>query len=236
MKKIKILGVIPARGGSKGIPRKNLAPLAGKPLLAFTLEAAKSAKTLDRFVVSTNDPAIAEFSLKSGVNVILRPDDLSDDFATTQSVLIHAVEELKKKDYNPDAVMTLQPTSPLRRGEHIDKAARLFMKDKKADSLVSCVKVPLAFHPSSLMKINSKGYLECLERKTSTTRRQDKAPTFARNGAAIYITKTKRLKEYIFGGRCILFLMEEKESIDINEPIDLVNANNILNQIENKAS
>lgn len=224
MKKIKFLGVIPARGGSKGIPRKNLAPLAGKPLLFFTLEAAKAAKHLDQFVVSTNDPCIADFSLKNGVKVIYRPDNLSDDFATTQSVLIHAVEEMKKIGYLPDAVVTLQPTSPMRKSEHIDEATELFMKDKQAESLVSCVKVPLAFHPSSQMKMNKNGYLECILDKNTSTRRQDKFTVFARNGAAIYITKTNCLDKYIFGGRCILYLMSDLDSIDINEPSDLAQA------------
>jgi CMP-N-acetylneuraminic acid synthetase len=116
-----ILGVIPARGGSKGIPRKNLKMIAGKPLIVWSIEAAKRSKKMDRFVVSTEDAEIAEVSKKAGAEVLWRPKELADDGATTIAVLQHIVRQEK-----PDTLVLLQPTSPIRIGGIIDKAIERF--------------------------------------------------------------------------------------------------------------
>jgi len=112
-----ILGVIPARGGSKGVPRKNIRPIAGKPLIVWSIEAAKRSELLDRFVVSTEDPEIASLSRKAGAEVLPRPPELASDGATTLAVLQHVVETLK-----PETIVLLQPTSPIRIHGLIDKA------------------------------------------------------------------------------------------------------------------
>jgi len=225
---VRILAVVPARGGSKGIPRKNLVYLAGKPLLAYTLEAAKLAHRLDRLVVSTDDHEIAKFSQRYGVETILRPSILADDYASTQSVLLHVIDKLCEQGYRPDAVMTLQPTSPLRTTAHINEAINLFLADPEADSLVSCIEVPHQYAPMSLMRKTSRGYLEPLWKGLPASRRQDKELLFARNGAAIYITKTERLPEYIYGGRLLPYQMKRSESIDIDSPDDLIEVERYL--------
>lgn len=126
-----ILGITPARGGSKGIPRKNLSPLVGKPLVAWTIEAATASRLLDRYVVSTEDPEIAEVSRQYGVEVINRPNELAKDDVPTLPVLQHALTQIPA-----DTVVVLQATSPIRDMDLIDRCIRRFL-DTKADSLAT---------------------------------------------------------------------------------------------------
>lgn len=226
---MRFLSVIPARGGSKGVPRKNIRLLAGKPLIAHTIEAAKGARQVDRVVVSTDDQEIADISASLGAEVLMRPAELAVDNAPTLPVLQHVVRLLKQQAYAPDAVITLQPTSPLRVSRHIDEAAALFATDQTADSLVSCISVPHIFHPLSVMRRGPEGYLEPYITQTDQpNRRQDKPAVFARNGAAIYITRTERLEHYIFGGRLIAYEMPARESIDIDDMNDFSRAEALL--------
>lgn len=226
---MRLLAVIPARGGSKGVPRKNLRLLAGRPLVAWSIAAAREAAGVDRVVVSTDDAEIAAVSRSFGAEVMMRPPELARDDSPTLAALRHVVETLEAAEgYRPDAVLTLQPTSPLRTARHIDEAAALFAADPAADSLVSCVPVPHIFHPRSVMKQDADGYLVPYLADPQPTRRQDKEPVFARNGAAVYITRTARLAEFVFGGRLIAYMMDEESSIDIDAEADLVRAEEIL--------
>ena len=225
---MRLLAVIPARGGSKGVPMKNTRPLAGKPLIAYTIEAARAARSIERFVVSTEDEKIARVSRKLGAEVIMRPPGLAGDTTPTLPVLQHAVDALEKQNHSYDAVVTLQPTSPLRLAGHIDEAAAIFAADSTADSLVSCLEVPHIFHPRSVMRLNSDGYLEPYLDSRQPLRRQDKETVFARNGAAIYITRIHRLSDYIFGGRLIAYPMASEVSMDIDDMADFAAAETIL--------
>lgn len=214
MKKLKILGIIPARGGSKGIPRKNIKLLNGKPLIQYTIDVAM-ASNLDKIVVSTEDLEIKEISESLGIEVVLRDESLACDYAKTKDVLLSVVEKLDEKF---DAVMTLQPTSPFRKVHHINESIEIFSLDNNADSLVSIVDVAHNMIPESIMEKNDEGYLESfLEHEHINLRRQDKPKYYARNGAAVYITKVNRLKNYIFGGNLIGYPMNKVESIDIDD-------------------
>lgn len=221
---LRVLAIVPARGGSKGIPRKNLCVVAGNPLILWTIEAALASRLLDRVVVSTDDEEIAQVSRAAGVEVLMRPASLAADQTPTLPVLQHVVRQLEEDEaYRPDAVMTLQPTSPLRRASHIDEAIEMFSGDAGADSLVSVVQVPHQFHPLSVMRLGAEGYLEnYLEQDRTPTRRQDKEMVFARNGAAIYITRTERLSDFVFGGRLLPLRMTAEDSLDVDEPRDLL--------------
>ncbi len=221
---MRLLAVIPARGGSKGIPKKNIALLAGKPLIEYTILAAQAAKGIDRIIVSTDSHEIKAVCELLGIEVLLRPAHLSSDLASTKDVLLHVIDALSGEGYVPDAVITLQPTSPLRTANHINEALDLFLADPLAESLVSCVKVPHIYYPYSVMKKNNKGYLEPLINEQQPTRRQDKQPFFARNGAAIYITRTDRLVNFIYGGRLLPYMMHDFFSLDIDEECDLIEA------------
>ena len=152
---MEILGVIPARGGSKGIRRKNLALLGGRPLIAHTCDAARGSRALARVIVSTDDDEIAAEALRLGVEVpFLRPRTLAGDDTPMIDVLVDLLSTLAgRESYRPDAVALLQPTSPFRRAAHVDAAVDVF-RASGADSVVSVVSVPHQFTPSSLMELH----------------------------------------------------------------------------------
>jgi CMP-N-acetylneuraminic acid synthetase len=225
---VRLIAIIPARGGSKGIPRKNMYPLCGRPLIAYSIDAARQSRAIERTVVSTDDAEIAEISRGLGAEVRMRPAALAADDTPTRDVLAHVVAKLAAESCVCDAVVTLQPTSPLRTSRHIDEAAALFAADPRADSLVSCTDVPHVFHPLSVMRRSQEGYLEPYFPVPQPHRRQDKPPAFARNGAAIYITRTGRLAEYVFGGRLLPYRMDAESSVDIDTLDDLHAAERIL--------
>jgi len=224
-----LLAIIPARGGSKGVPRKNIRSVAGKPLIAWSIEAAKSSTSVSRVIVSTEDPEIAKIAQDFGAEVLTRPADLARDETPTLPVLQHVVDHLKStENWQSQAVLTLQPTSPLRTAQHIDEAWSLFASDPHSDSLVSCLEVPHIFHPRSVMRLSQTGYLEPWLSEPQPTRRQDKETVYARNGAAIYITRTERLVDFVFGGCIIPYKMSEQDSIDIDTEDDLLKAEALL--------
>lgn len=217
---MKTLGIIPARGGSKGIPKKNIKLLNGKPLIAYTLEAALSS-TIDRVVVSSDCQEIARVAKQFGVEVIIRPSELAKDSAPTLPVLQHIVNNINETF---DAVVTLQPTSPLRVTKHINEAIELFKNDDMADSLVSVIEVPHNYMPEKLMDIKGKYLVGNSEAK----RRQEINRAYARNGAAIYITNASRLDKYIFGGNILPYYMSKIDSIDVDELEDWEIVNRII--------
>jgi CMP-N,N'-diacetyllegionaminic acid synthase len=207
-----ILGVIPARCMSKGIPKKNIKLLNGKPLIAYTIEAALASK-LDRIIVSTDCEEVAEVSIRYGAGILMRAEILAQDTTPTLSVLQDIMSNI---DVKYDAVMTLQPTSPFRTTKHINEAIEIFSGDKEADSLVSAVKVPHNFMPEKLMGYDSL----YLSGSSEVIRRQDIKTMYARNGAAIYITKFEKLDEYIFGGKIVPYFMKKIDSFDIDDMED----------------
>ena len=134
---VEILGIIPARGGSKGIKRKNLKEILGKPLVAYSIEAGLNSKLITKVVVSTEDSEIKEISLKYGAEVIDRPIELAKDETKTAPVMKHVLNELEKDGYKPNYVVLLQPTSPQRNSEFLDKALEFFFENKEYDSCFS---------------------------------------------------------------------------------------------------
>lgn len=215
-----ILGIIPARGGSKGIPNKNIKLLNGKPLIAYTIEAALASQ-LDRVIVSTDCNIIAKVAKKYGAEVAIRSAKLAQDDTPTLPVLQDLVSELEEVY---DAIMTLQPTSPLRKFCHINEAITLFQNDAKADSLVSVVDVPHNYSPEKLMFLKE-GYLQG---SSVVKRRQEIDVAYARNGSAIYITRTPHLKDYIFGGNILPYFMSKISSFDIDDMEDWVICEKII--------
>ena len=219
----KFLAIIPARGDSKRIPRKNIALLDGKPLIQYTIEAARGCPLIDRIVVSTEDAEVAEVAKALGAEVpCLRPQELAQDNTYTLPVLQHMMAYLQEEqDYQPWAVVTLQPTSPLRTSQHLTQAIELFLGDEQADSLVSVVQAPHNMIPQSLMKLEGPYLKNYLEQESLVLRSQDKPVLYARNGAAIYITRADKLKDYIFGGNTLHFIMPKMSSFDIDNLEDL---------------
>jgi CMP-N-acetylneuraminic acid synthetase len=225
-----IVAVIPARGGSKGIPRKNLARVAGRPLIAYAIDAARNAASVDRVLVSTDDGEIANAAREMGVEApFLRPPALADDTAPMLAVLEHALAWLESQGVAVEALVLLQPTSPLRRAEHIDEAVALF-RSSSATSVVSVVEVPHQFNPVSVMKLSAQGALTpFLGDQAVVTRRQDKPKAYARNGPAVLVCHPDTLRSgELYGLSCRPYFMLEKDSLDIDTPQDLILAEEAL--------
>src|SRR5258707_10081177 len=180
-----IVGLIPARGGSKSIPRKNLALVAGRPLLAYTAQAALGAAGLDRVILSTDDGEIAAAGRSLGLDVpFLRPAALAGDEAGMVPVMRHMLDWLAEEGIAEATLVLLQPTSPLRQARHIDEAVALLL-DSGAETVVSVVEVPHNFTPASVMTRHADGRLTPFLPGPPILRRQDKPRVLARNGPAI---------------------------------------------------
>ncbi len=222
------LGVVPARGGSKGIPHKNTQLLAGRPLLAYTADAARASQRLSRTIVSTEDPLIADAARAVGLEVpFVRPAGLAADATPMLPVLQHAVQTLGESGFAADIVVLLQPTSPLRRAEHIDRAIDL-LRSTGADSVVSVVEVPHQFNPVSVMQLTG-DRLQPFLPGPQILRRQDKPRVYARNGPAVLAVKTAVLvKGSLYGEDSRALVMEEDESLDIDTPSDLERAETLI--------
>ncbi len=219
---MRIIGVVPARGGSKGLPGKHLRPLAGRPLIAWTFDAARASRMLDRVVLSTDDDAIAQVAREHGVEVpFMRPATLATDDAPMLDVLVHAVSELTAAGDAPDAVVLLQPTSPLRTAAHIDDAVRL-LESSGADAVVSVVPVPHRFNPVSVMRLDGDRLLPVTD-GPAVTRRQDKPLVYARNGPAVVAVRTHVLVDgrSLYGRDTRALPMSEPDSVDIDTEWDL---------------
>jgi CMP-N,N'-diacetyllegionaminic acid synthase len=226
---MKILGLIPARGGSKGIPRKNIAPLAGRPLIAWTIEAALRAEGLGRIVVSTDDDEIAEVAARAGAEVpFRRPAEFSADSSEALPVIRHAIEQIDAQGWRAEAVIYLQPTSPLRGTEPIVRAIE-WLRSGECDTAVSVVRVPHNMTPESLMR-DTVGLLEFMAPpETRRFRRQEKSRLYARNGPAVLaLTRQTLERGELYGPRIKAIEMGAIESHDIDEPLDLAVAERLL--------
>jgi CMP-N-acetylneuraminic acid synthetase len=226
-----ILGIIPARGGSKGIPKKNIAPLCGKPLIAYTLDAAVNSKRLSDTIVSTDSQEIADIASDYGANVpFLRPAELSDDFSPTINAVIHAVKEYEKL-YNKyvNIVALLQPTAPLRTSEDIDKSIELMINNPSSSSLISCYNCERV-HPRIMYTIDNNIGASLFKDHKVGVRRQDFEDVYVRNGA-IYLTKRKLLNEDILvDENPICYIMPERRSINIDSTYDIELAECLLSK------
>lgn len=224
---MKVLGVIPARGGSKGIWKKNIVKINKKPLIAYTINEAKRSQFLHSVVVSTEDPEIEKISKKLGAVVVKRPKKLSADNTPTNAVIINVMKQLEEKEYAQfDAIAILQPTSPLRTVTDIDNAIRIF-QEKRCDSVMSVTKVE---HPPSwIYRINKKGTLtKFLKDKTKIIRRQDSPVLYQLNGAILIATKEFFLGKKTLGSNTVPYVMPQHRSIDIDNYYDLKIAEMIL--------
>ena len=220
----RILAVIPARGGSEGVPRKNIRPVCGKPLIAYTIETALAARhVFHRIIVSTDDAEIAEVARRYGAEApFLRPPELAGNRVPMLPVVQHAVRFVEAQDdLVLDWVCLLQPTDPLRAVVDIETAIRLGQAGG-CDSVISVVQV-FAVHPM-LMKRIDEGYLEpyCIEEKEGTRRQDYDPPAYMRNGA-IYLTRRDVLMEHdsIWGQKIRPYVMPPERSVGVDSELDL---------------
>ena len=236
MAKTEILALIPARGGSQRVKNKNIRRLGGKPLIAYTIEAAKQSRHVTRVVVSTDSPEIAAIAREYGAEVpFMRPADLSGSHSTELEFHEHALSELKAKDgYEPELVVNLYPTTPFRGAELVDAAISRILADPSADSLRSTKKC--SEHPYK-MWVKEGEYLKPFVEKTSGeshTAAYHLLPPVQIQNASIYITRPKTLANFrnTIGAKVLSFEMTEEESIDINTPLDFVMAEAMLAEVE----
>lgn len=222
-----ILTVITARGGSKGIPLKNIAPLCGKPLLEYTIESALNAKLKGKIVVSTDDEEIAAVAEKYNLQVIKRPAEISGDTASSESALLHALDFMATKaGFYPDSILTLQPTSPLRKAETINKFISKFEEIRhEYDAMISLH----ADHAFFWVKENENLFKPLFS--NVARRRQARQPLHCEN-SSLYITNVDALKKTgsILGSKTAGFVIDADEALDINEPRDLLFAEFLLKQ------
>ncbi len=230
--KLRILGLVPARGKSKGVPRKNLCRLGNRSLLEWTAEAAYAAQCLDRVVLSTDDLEIAAEGKRVGLDVpFLRPDILAEDDTPTLPVIRHALASLAEQNDHYDAVALLQPTSPFRPPGLIDAAAALLV-EKDATSVITVKLVPHTFNPHWVFCAAADGRLALATGEAEPIpRRQSLPPAYVRDGSLyLTLTQTLMLQNSLYGPRCYPLCWSEGPTVNLDSPEDFVVAAKLLEQ------
>lgn len=228
LKRQSSLAVIPARGGSKSIPRKNIKEFLGKPLLAWTVEVARESGVFERVILSTEDEEIAQIGRAYGAEVPFhRPQELAKDTTLTAPVIQHAVEWLRHhEEWIPDFVMVLEPTSPVRRASHVREAAELLV-NSGADSVASVSLVPQHYNPVKVLKLHGDGTITGIQGthiRDMIHRRQDLPTYYAFNGL-LFSCKTDVLSLHpptLWGERVLGYVVDQKYNLDIDSPEDWV--------------
>lgn len=230
---MRTVGVIPARGGSKRVPGKNIRPLGGKPLMGYSVEAALNSK-LDRVIVSTEDEKIAAIARSLGAEVpFLRPRELATDEASSLSVLLDAIGYLEREKFFPDAIAVLPPTSPFRTSEHIDAGLEMLQKSD-VDSVISVCEVEPDVHPYYVYQMDENNRLEEIIKLPKKPLRSQDLPKFYRSNDALVISRRKyfeHLNEGLPGFNLKSMkglVMDRLSSVDINDEFDFLLAEFII--------
>jgi CMP-N-acetylneuraminic acid synthetase len=224
-----VLALVPARGGSKGVPDKNVKPLAGHSLLDYTARAARGSGVIDRIVLSTDSLDIADAGRRAGLEVpFMRPATLAADDTPMVPVIEHALAELSRQGWAPAMIVLLQPTSPLRRPDHIRAAVKL-LRDTGADSVVTVVEVPRHLSPDYVMRIEDGRLKAFLPDGKRVTRRQDARPAYSRDGT-VYAFRRSTIEKSggIYGEDCRPLLIDPSDSLSIDSPADWDEAERLL--------
>lgn len=233
---MKILGIIPARGGSKGVPGKNIKLLGDKPLLQYTADAAKQAALISDTIISTDSEEIANVAAQSGIEVpFIRPEVLATDTASSIDMVIHAVNFLIAQGRKYDAVCLLQPTNPFRQKGFIDMAIEKFIQ-AGSDSLISVLPVPHEFNPHWVFEKNAYGNLTVATGETEIIRRRQDLPVAFYRDGSIYLTKTSViLQQQSFYGASVSYIENDPEwHLNIDTLKDWQLALNVCKKLYNK--
>jgi len=234
-KNIRILGFIPARGGSKGVYKKNIRIVNGKPLIAYSIENALGSKYIDRVVVSTDDAEIADVSRRYGAVVIPRPKKFSGDKSPTYDAIFHAVDWLKERNECFDVIVVIEPTSPLRKNSDLDDAIKLFIKNiNTADSLVSVGEIHLE-NPYIAKKIEH-GYVKPLIQSNKSFSQRQQLPRVYFPYGVIYLSKIEQLKKYktFYQKRTIPYFIERWQNYEVDDFYDYLCVDRIAKQMSMK--
>jgi len=235
MNEKKILGVITARGGSKGIPGKNIKLLGDKPLIAYTIEIAKQSKLITHLIVSTDDTEIAKVCKDCGAEVpFIRPAELAQDNTPHLPVMQHAVDFMENKIGEKfDCIVTLQPTSPFRIAEDIDKTIQKLIDTLEADSAVSIVETESGSHPMKMKKLEDGRVLSYCMEEPEGTRRQD-LPKCYKRSSAVYVTYRDLMmeKNRFYGDFIVGHITPKEMYIDIDNELDWLKAEYMLKKLK----
>lgn len=223
---MEVLAIIQARGGSKGVPGKNIKPLLGKPLIAWTVEAAKSAKTVTRVIVSTDDEAIAEAARAAGADVpFIRPAEFATDGAKSIGLLQHALSWLEEHEgYKPDAVVQLKPTNPLRTAAHIDECVETYFAHPGVDAVITVVKAPV--HPLKTWRRDGDYLVPFISEeqsgiKESVKMPRQKLPEAFGNNSCVHVINPDTIRGgSSIGKKVIGVVLSREDSANIDDPID----------------
>ena len=224
-----VLGIVPARGGSKGVPGKNIRPLAGSTLLDYAAHVARESGVIDRVILSTESSEVADAGRRAGLDVpFLRPAALAQDDTPMLPVVQHALETLAAESWQPDIVVLLQPTSPLRRPGHVRDAVTM-LRATNADSVVTVVEVPRHLSPDYVMRIDSERLVPFLPEGARVARRQDARQAYSRDGT-VYTCWRRTLERFgsIYGDDCRPLLIDARDSLSIDSPDDWDEAERLL--------
>ena len=215
--RVKVLAIIPARGGSKGIPRKNVMPLCGKPMITWTIEAALASRHVDRVVVSTDDPEIGDLARRLGVGVVWRPVEISGDLASSEAAVVHTLDQVKAEDgYDPDLVVFLQCTAPLTLSDDIDGTIGALLEED-ADTAVAVTD----FHYFLWRRDEKRNGVGINHDKTVRQLRQERDPEYIEAGA-VYVMRAEgfRRTQHRFFGKTALYVMPAERCHEIDDPVD----------------
>jgi CMP-N,N'-diacetyllegionaminic acid synthase len=224
-----VLGIVPARAGSKGVPDKNIRMLAGHPLIEYTARAARDSGVLDRVLLTTDSQAIADAGRSAGLEVpFLRPAALAGDDTPMLAVVQHAIRAVEDEGWPVEVVVLLQPTSPLRRPEHI-RSALSVLRETNADSVVTVVELPRHLSPDYVMQIDEGVLKPFLPEGARITRRQDARPAYSRDGT-VYVCWRRTIERFdnIYGHDCRPLIVDAADSLSIDSMADWDAAERIL--------
>jgi len=224
-----VLGIVPARGGSKGVPGKNIRLLAGRTLLEYAARVARESGVIDRVILSTESSEVADAGRRAGLDVpFLRPATLAQDDTPMLPVVQHAIDTLAGESWQPDIVVLLQPTSPLRRPGHVRDAVTM-LRATNADSVVTVVEVPRHLSPDYVMRIDSERLVPFLPEGARVVRRQDARQAYSRDGT-VYTCWRRTLERFgsIYGDDCRPLLIDARDSLSIDSPDDWDEAERLL--------
>lgn len=227
---MRVLGLIPARGGSRGIPQKNVRLLGGKPLLQYTVEAALGARGLSRVVLSTEDEGIAALGRQCGVDVpFRRPAELAQDDTPTLAVVLHAVSWLEGVGDRFDAVCVLQPTHPLRRPQHVEACIELLDRSG-ADAVMTVLRVPPRYNPHWVYFLDDVGQLHLASGAREPIPRRQELPTAFHREGSVYIARRDVVvkQQSMYGERVVGYELDTEQSVNIDGWEDWERAERLL--------
>lgn len=229
MNKHSFIALIPARGGSKGLKKKNIFPVHKKPLISWTIESANRSKCIDETFVSSDDEVILEIASNQGVNCIVRPKDLAEDSSSMESVIIDFIRQINDKAIGFKYLVLLQPTSPLRDSNDIEEACKIFLQ-LKADSLISVTKTDSSVFKTLI--VNKYGFLQAAFKDNFPSMNRQELPSAYKPNGAIYIIDKESFinNPTFFQKKTVMYEMDAKRSIDVDsiEDIRIIEEQNLL--------